>query len=151
MATFKREDVHRAMMKQLEETFNAENIKKVLESRRDDIVARLLGLQNRWGNWEFDNTNGRKSILGDIYTAKLTSYVKEWWDKAVEPSLPEIKVTKATIAAYKKDYKERFNRLLYRAVMNRAEQDALAAAETISQQIVTEVTKNLVSIVPKVD
>ena len=77
---------------------------QILNSRREEIVCKLLGFNKRYGNeWELDHCNGRagQSEAGQLLASKIQPTVRAWLEQQAGkmPKLPA-----EAIAALKKDY-----------------------------------------------
>lgn len=81
------------------ESWKAENsqerlgalIKKKLDEKSHEVVLKILGFDNSWGDWRLDNCNGRQatSIAGNYFKAFHESEVEAWLSATVMPEIPE--------------------------------------------------------------
>lgn len=80
-----------------------------LEAQKREVTMKLLGLDNRWGKWEVDRSNGRPSPITDYLAAEGKDLVKSWVNEAVKEVLTadaKDKFMKQCRAALIKDLKD---------------------------------------------
>lgn len=67
----------------------AESIISDLNAQKREVTLKLLGLDNRWGKWEVDHCNGRKSPITDYLADAAAEQIKAWVNEAVAEVLTE--------------------------------------------------------------
>jgi vacuolar-type H+-ATPase subunit H len=110
---------------------NIENIvTDMLDQRLVEIVAKLLGFNNSWGEWALDHCNGRsgESSAGDYLREKAGIAVKVWLDSQAK-NLPNLPI-KAT-SSIKKEYLECLEQEITDECENIARERAVKIAEEI--------------------
>lgn len=57
-------------------------VHKILDERKTMVVAKLLGFDSRWGEWEVDHCNGRagNSIAGQYLASVASREIKKWME-----------------------------------------------------------------------
>ena len=55
-------------------------VKKVLDAQSESLVLKLMGFNNRWGEWELDHGNGRssESAAGKYFKTLHQQAIQEW-------------------------------------------------------------------------
>ena len=66
-------------------------VESLLEDKADEIVAKLLGFNDRWGKWEVDHCNGRggESAAGDYLRRVHQQAIEEWFNTLLIPKMPK--------------------------------------------------------------
>ena len=70
------------------ESVTQEVIKDLNASKRE-VTLKLLGLDNRWGKWEVDHGNSRKSPVGDIISDECRAMVTQWVNDTIKEVLTD--------------------------------------------------------------
>jgi hypothetical protein len=81
----------------------AGEIKSLLDSKLEEVTMKLLGFNNRYGEWEIDHCNGRfgDSAAGDWLRDKAGDAVNAWLTKQAG-NLPEL--PKTAIKSLRENY-----------------------------------------------
>ena len=58
-----------------------------LNASKREVTLKLLGLDNRWGKWEVDHCNGRKSPVGELIDDACTELITQWVNDTIEEVL----------------------------------------------------------------
>ena len=109
-------------------------VRHMLDSRHQDIIAKLLGMSDHWNRWEVDHCNGRvgESAAGDWLRAQAGSGVAEWLT-AQAGNLPEL--PKSAIKSLRSEYLNTLERLVRVELTSRAEAEARRQVEAILADI----------------
>jgi hypothetical protein len=101
-------------------------VRDVLNSRRDELIIKLAGFDNKWGRWELDHTNGRASTM-DMYIREVAgNAVREW----VRHSIQDLPImTTEMQAALKMEYEDRFEREVRHRIVLLAQERANRAMD----------------------
>jgi hypothetical protein len=94
------------------------------------------------GRWEIDNCNGRKgeSAAGDHLRKHSSEAIKAWLDQVALPELTP-KLKKELKKSYESEYKWRLEEAIRRMVQEKAEKDAKALVESLTQS--TQINNHL--------
>ena len=118
-------------------------ITQLLDGKLQEVVAKLLGFDVRWREWEVDHCNGRagNSAAGDYLREKCGVGVKEWLDKAAGdlPPLP-----KAAVKSLVSRYHEMLERAIGDELRKKAQRDAQAMVESMIQNVAAGEPKDVV-------
>lgn len=108
-----------------------ERVKKALNQNSKDIVAKLLGFDNRWGKWEIDNCNGRhrNTEAGRRIVELHQKAVDEWFHEISDFKLTP-KEKSAFRTAFKKIFLDKFDYYVRKAAEEQAQQ---TAADTVKE------------------
>ena len=111
-----------------------EKIEDMLDRRLQELVAKYLGFDNKWGRWELDHCNGRSgnSAAGDFLLSKVQDGAKKWLDKQAG-SLPDL--PKSAIAELKKYYLHHLQREIDQTLRQIAESKGEELAKEIAGDI----------------
>lgn len=93
-----------------------------LDKHRNEIIHKLLGFNDRWGQWEVDHCNGRagNSAAGDFLRRHAQDKIEAWFKSQIDfPALPE----KAIIDA-QAEYMRELKNQLFVNVKHKAKIDA---------------------------
>lgn len=64
-----------------------------LDRHFDQVVAKSIGMEDRWGRLEVDHCNGRATALannlGDYVAARINQILPGWIEKNLKPGLPK--------------------------------------------------------------
>lgn len=86
-------------------------VSSMLERRMEEVVAKLLGFDNHWGDWAVDHCNGRagNSAAGDWLREQARDAIKAWLTAQAGklPTLP-----KHAIESLRKNYQKTLEREL---------------------------------------
>lgn len=113
-----------------------EEIKRDLFARMDkaqqQILLKLLGFNNSWGNWELDHCNGRSgdSAAGDYLRKQQAENIKAWLDQVTLPKIPK-KVIDSLVA----EYQSNFDREITRHLEVMAKQAATEYLDKVKAQL----------------
>lgn len=114
------------------------NIPHQIKSQVNQIVAKALGFECRYGNeWNVDHCNGRNSTVSSLVCAAAQKQVEEVVRKASE----EFVITDDQIEAIKNDMRNRFRDAMYKAVGDKLEQIAAAKAVEVVNELMPDFTK----------
>jgi hypothetical protein len=96
----------------------------LLNSQRDDIIAKMAGFDNHWRKWEVDHCNGRMSPVSRFIEETARDAVHKWIEENIG-SLPKMneEMVKSLQADYKRTYLSIIKRRLENAAMNNADRD----------------------------
>ena len=68
------------------------NVTKMLDARLEELVAKMMGFDYRYGRWELDHCNGRdgESAAGDWLRNRAKKAIEDWLEKQAGdlPALP---------------------------------------------------------------
>lgn len=99
------------------------DVTKLLDSKREEIVANLLGFKIDWREWQVDNCNGRsgESAAGDLLRKTAGKAVDEWLlaQAGALPTLP-----KGAAKAFLREYAEALEDALRDRARSMAEEEA---------------------------
>ena len=62
---------------------------KDLNAAKREVTLKMMGLDNRWGNWEVDRSNGRNSPIVQYLNEECDQMIGEWVRTAVKEVLTE--------------------------------------------------------------
>lgn len=117
------------------EAMKAELLKDLNANKRE-VIAKLLGFDNRWGKWEVDHCNGRMSPITDFINKTCREDVHAWVKEGIKEfkDSPEFaKFRDQLKAKVVQNIKDRINDQLW-SVANEA-------AKTASTELYTELMK----------
>ena len=60
-----------------------------LNASKREVTLKLLGLDNRWGTWEVDHCNGRKSPVGELIDDACAELVTQWVNETIKEVLTD--------------------------------------------------------------
>lgn len=95
-----------------------------LDSKRDEVMLKLLGFNDSWGKWEVDHCNGRsgESSIGDFLKTTQQKAIKEW----LETTFP-LTISPKTLTSLQnrvqKEYEHYIEQGLRSAVRDKADKD----------------------------
>lgn len=73
-----------ALTKYLENESSAEEIvTKLLAKNQEEIILKLLGMNNTWGRWEIDNCNGRNPPISQYIESRARVSVEKFIDSQI--------------------------------------------------------------------
>lgn len=110
-----------------------QDVHNLLDQRLETLVAKLLGFNNRWGDWEIDSCNGRsgESAAGDWLRARAGNAAREWLTKQAG-ALP--KLPAKAISSLRESYLKRLESELSQLLGQKAVEDARAAMNSMFNQ-----------------
>ena len=79
---------------------------KDLNAAKRAVTLKMMGLDNRWGNWEVDHCNGRTSPITEYLTDTSKTLIKNWVNDAIKEVLTtevEAKLKKQLADAFRKE------------------------------------------------
>lgn len=111
-------------------------IENIINKRIEDIVAGTLGFNNRWGTWEIDNCNGRKTqaanAVGAVINEKLNFALDTWTAEALKKgTLP-----KGWKEAARKEFDERVEWHLKELIREYAKSHINENAENLLKKVI---------------
>ena len=111
-------------------------VRDTLDKDRDNIVAKVLGFDNRWrGEWEIDHCNGRESPLSQLIKTEAEEAAKVWIKDCLHTKdLPAL--TNQQKKAIQIDYADRFKRYLNDELSDRIRKAASEVAAKLAVEIV---------------
>lgn len=83
-----------------------------LNASKREVTLKLLGLDNRWGKWEVDHCNGRKSPVGELIDAECTAMIQQWTNEVIKEVLTDemrLKTKAAIKKAFLGEISDRYN------------------------------------------
>lgn len=88
----------------------------LLNSKSDEIVAKMLGFNYSYGRWELDHCNGRSgnSAAGDYMRQCHKDAIEKWLAKVTMPVLPKV-----INQQLRKSLQAEFNRSLEKALCDK--------------------------------
>ena len=102
--------------------------RSVIENRIEEVVAREFGFDDRWGDWELDQSNARHytSEAGHWLRDKVKEEVKSWLDEQAGklPELPKTAI-KSLLDNYRQQYHTSLKLELMELARKKAKEDAL--------------------------
>ena len=109
-------------------------IHKMLDSSRDDVAAKLLGMnKGSFGRgWELDHCNGRagESAMGDYLRKTQAESIKSWLDSI---NLQDVKpFSEAELAELRTEYRQRTISQVRQLVRQQADDDAAKLVKELS-------------------
>lgn len=109
-------------------------IEDILDSHTEEAVAKLLGFDNKWGDWEVDHTNGRQgeSAAGD-WLRKTAKEEVDKWLATQAGELPDLS------AAQKKALRAGYQNELEYHVKERLKARAKDHAEDVAEKLWKEI------------
>lgn len=95
-----------------------------LDSKRDEVMLKLLGFNDSWGKWEVDHCNGRsgESSIGDFLKTAQQKAIKEWLATSLPLTLSP-KTLSSLQKSVQKEYELSIRRELHSAVRDKADKD----------------------------
>ena len=136
-----REEYASTLRAEIECAIKPENVKRaveqVIEQGARDIIYAALGLENRFGRWEVDHGNGRRSAIANELGEHAMSLIKAQMPEFVAEFKKSQKVVKA---ALKKEFAEQFDSHLERMVRERAREAAEVEATRLMDAFRKEVS-----------
>ena len=116
-----------------------------LDAKREEVVAKMMGFDNKWGRWELDHCNGRagQSFIGNLMTEYTETNLRSWFNESVKEIDLSKELTKILINEARKQYKEYFKYALQNAVRDQAIKDANRIIEEIGTSQVLNVMNEL--------
>ena len=134
---------------QWKEENTEETIKKkvidLLNKNSEEITLKLLGFNNRHGQWALDHCNGRSgnSAAGDYLTTIQQTAIQEWMQTVTMPKLSNAMKDKLS-KDMRHDYEHTLHKVIREAVFRQAEVDAQAL---ISKLTVSNQAENYLKVV----
>lgn len=105
----------------------------MLNNSRDEITAKLLGMNKRWGGeWEIDHCNGRngESVMGDYLKNTQAAAIQTWIDSL---NLENVKPFTATeLTKLRGEYRARVIEQVRQNIRTQADRDAARLLTDIS-------------------
>jgi hypothetical protein len=112
-------------------------IKHLVENKKDELAAKYLGFDNKWGRWELDHCNGRagESAAGDLFKRELKRHSEDIVKKLAGelPSLPE-----GAIKAFKAEFLQELKRSVSDLVAEAARSKARELVKAMLNDVITE-------------
>jgi len=110
-------------------------IEDILDSHTEEAVAKLLGFDNKWGDWEVDHCNGRQgeSAAGDWLRKTAKEEVDKWLAKQAG-ALPDL--SPAQKKALREDYRNTLAYHVKERLQVLAREHAVEAGGKIWKEIV---------------
>lgn len=121
----------------------AREITAMLNKTRADVVWKVLGLDNRWGNkWEVDHCNGRQSPITLFLAEEIGPQIKAWLARTVVEELAKFEETKPALRAQiKRALGEEIRQYAKAYQVREILQDqARTWVQSIAKEVVDEVT-----------
>ena len=112
-----------------------------LNASKREVTLKLLGMDNRWGKWEVDHCNGRKSPIGDIVNAECSAMVTQWVNDTIKEVLTDEMRLKTKVAIKKAFIAEITDRQSYHSrkmVSDRVEDIVTRMVDAIKYEIEVE-------------
>jgi CobQ-like glutamine amidotransferase family enzyme len=125
----------------LRQHFNTESIRdmvtRTLDKRTEEIVAKLTGFNNHFGQWEVDHCNGRagQTPIGDFIKEIAAEAVATWLHGCMK-RLP--KLSASAVTALRKDYLETYRRTLADKLRKLAQEKAEHDADQVIEKMFKE-------------
>jgi hypothetical protein len=102
----------------------------ILDNALKTIVAKVLGMENRWGReWEVDHCNGRSgnSIVGDAIRTAVQPKIEE----LVLDAVKDFTFNEQQKASIRKEYREQLMKAAFERARGKAQADAIAAYDEL--------------------
>jgi hypothetical protein len=136
-------DVHSQIADIVRKTINAEldpkNLADKIENKVkncwEDMVLKMLGMDNCWGKWEIDHCNGRSSSLSNMIGGKAKDAVEEFLGRCADV-LPKINIDDELVSSITKEYQQVVKRYLHKEIEARAKQDVKEFIENRLSEII---------------
>lgn len=95
-----------------------------LDSKRDEVMLKLLGFNDSWGTWEVDHCNGRsgESYIGDFLKTTQQKAIKEWLETAF-PLTISPKTLTSLQKRVQKEYEQCIEQSLRSVIRDKADKD----------------------------
>lgn len=113
----------------------ARKVKVQLDSKQEEVVCKLLGFNNKWGEWEVDNCNGRagNSAAGDYLRSVQQDAIEEWFKSVKLPPMPS-----SMVKALKSEYLNTLQYQLREKLRRKAEDQANAIATELVEKYLSD-------------
>lgn len=117
-------------------------VRQTLDSKVQEIVARLLGFESKWGRWEVDHCNGRsgESAAGDYVRKTCADEVRKLFDDLAGKLPPLPRQARDSLV---RNYHEILNREAGRLLTAKAIDDAKKLVDSIVAKAVSEGQKEV--------
>ncbi len=131
------QSVKQSAQEWLEELTVESRVRSFLDDKLKDLIFKLLGFNNIWGEWQINTINGhdQRSVAGVHIRDKCSEAVTTWLDRALNPIPPLPKAATKRLIAY---YHEQLERYLQEAVDEKASEEAERLASEMIQNLVSE-------------
>ncbi len=141
-----RERAERAMTAELNKFDTDMFAKKIisdLNAQRDQVIWKILGLENRFGEWYVDHCNGRNSPITQYLTENIQPLIDAWMREALVEVLKdkEAGIRKFAVKAVQEEVK----RTMSYAARDFARRAVDQHVSRIVQEVVTEVMADAVA------
>jgi hypothetical protein len=113
-----------------------DRVKTELDDHLNDIVAKVLGMNNRWGKWEVDNCNGRsgQSHIGQEINTKATEVVADIVNEVLAGWKPSSEMKRAILDSFEME--------IERTSTRRARDQAQRAIEEVVDESLSAVLRD---------
>lgn len=98
----------------------AESVNRILNDALTEVIAKTLGLDNHWGDWEIDHCNGRNGIFTTTIREQAQSRVTE----LIADAIGTFELNTQQKQAVRKEYREAMMRALADTARHQASKDA---------------------------
>jgi len=137
-----RSEYESTLRAEIEAAILPENVKRavdrVIEEAAMQIIYAALGIEKRYGQWEVDHANGRKTAIANALGEHAMSLIKS----AMPAFIADFKVSQRELkAALKKEFNEQFDAHLERMVRERAREAAEVEATRLMDAFREEVCR----------
>lgn len=105
-----------------------ERVFSILDSRRDEVILKMAGFDDRWGKWEIDHCNGRMASVSKYIESIAQDVVKEWIDNNID-TFP--KMTEELQVEILNEYKQIYLRNIERYVTDQSYDEASRTAVSL--------------------
>ena len=117
---------------------------KELDARKHATIWKLLGLDNRWGQWDIDHCNGRNSPITQYLSTELELVVGERVREAVAEVVKSDgpQMIKKIRAGIQRELKDRYTRAIRDQVIEQTNRIVEAEAKEIARSMVEDVLRD---------
>lgn len=124
-------------------------VKKQLDTKRREIFAQVLGFDDRWGRWEVDHCNGRRSAVSDGLASVVQEAGEEWVKDCIKRYTKKsgiLGMTKAQEDALLLDYQSRIKSNISSHLYRLAEQHAEKLAKQMAEEATVALSDEILNI-----
>lgn len=110
-----------------------------MRKNADEIIAKMIGMDNRWGKWEIDHCNGRGSHITNYIDECAKVNVNQWLKESItEESLNKLLKATSLASVIGKGYVDSYQNKLKYEVQKVLDTHIQAEAAKIAQRIIHE-------------
>lgn len=113
----------------------ADTVDAIIEEGAREIIFAALGITKRYGEWEVDHCNGRKTAIANELGERARAHIKENFPAVLAEFA---KPPKNIVTAVRKEFAEQYEYHLTRVIRDLAQRAATEHAEELIEQFKRE-------------